>query len=62
MEKRLFNVEEAAIYLGICPKTLYNKVSEKKVPYVKIGRSLRFDKKRMDEMIKEESIEPHPIY
>jgi excisionase family DNA binding protein len=44
MEKRLLNVSEAAEYLGIEEKTLYNWVSLRKIPHVKLGHKLlRFD-------------------
>lgn len=62
MEKRLLNIKEAAEYLGVSPKTLYNWISEKKVPYVKVGYSVKFDLKRIDELIQKNTIEPHSIY
>ena len=54
MDKRLLNVSEAAEYLGITESALYKKVWKRQVPFaIKIGRSLRFDKVRMDEWIED---------
>ena len=54
MEKRLLNIREAAEYLGMTENALYKKVWKRQVPFaIKIGRSLRFDKVRMDEWIEE---------
>ena len=39
----LWRVEEAAEYLGIRPKTLYEWVRAGRVPYRKIGFNVRFD-------------------
>jgi len=54
MEKRLMDVKEAATYLGMSESALYKKVWKRQVPFaVKIGRSLRFDKVRMNEWIED---------
>ena len=39
----LWRVEEAAEFLGIRPKTLYEWVRQGRVPYRKIGFNVRFD-------------------
>lgn len=39
----LWRVEEAAEYLGIRPKTLYEWVRTGRVPYRKLGFNVRFD-------------------
>lgn len=51
--KRLLSVQEAAIYLGISPRSLYNGVhrrSKKPFPVKpkRIGRCVRFDRKELD--------------
>ena len=58
MEKRLFNIKEAAEYLGISRGSLYKKYWEGQFNFVvKIGRSLRFDKSKMDRFIEENTKE-----
>ncbi len=49
--KRLLTVKEAACYLAMAPKTLYNLAYARRIPTVKLGRSLRFDSKDLDDLI-----------
>ena len=56
IEKRLLSVQEAAHYLGMSPKTLYNRISKKaKRPFPvkpkRIGRSVKFDMKDLEKFI-----------
>ena len=53
LPKRLLSVEEAAVYLGLSPRTIYNGVAPKsKVPFAvkpkRIGKLVRFDIKDLD--------------
>ncbi len=59
--KRLLNVEETAVYLGLSPRTIYNGVcpkSRKPFPLKpkRIGKLVRFDIKDLDRYI--ESLYP----
>lgn len=45
----LWKVEQAAEYLGIRPKTLYEWVRLGRVPYRKIGFNVRFDPVELEE-------------
>jgi len=49
--KRLLTVKEAACYLAMAPKTLYNLAYARRIPTVRLGRSLRFDSKDLDDLI-----------
>lgn len=40
----LLNVKEAAALLGVAPRTIYAWVAERRVPFRKAGRLLRFDR------------------
>jgi len=51
MEKRLFNIDELAVYIAVPRGTIYNWISQKKLPYIKIGRGVRFDKEDIDRFI-----------
>jgi len=42
--------------IGIKVDTLYHWVSQKRVPYVKIGRLTKFDLQVIDEWIKEATV------
>jgi len=57
-EKRLMNVTELSEYLSISKGSLYTMVCMGKIPaecIVKIGRSLRFEKIKIDEWINSRS-------
>jgi excisionase family DNA binding protein len=45
----LWKVDQAAEYLGIRPKTLYEWVRLGRVPYRKIGFNVRFDPEELEE-------------
>ncbi len=51
MENRLLNVEGSAKYLGVRKSTIYSWAAQKKIPSVKIGRRLLFDRKDLDGLI-----------
>ena len=57
VEKRLLNIKEASEYLGIPTKSLYKLVWQRRIPFVKIGKALRFDKERLDKWIEENTVE-----
>jgi excisionase family DNA binding protein len=60
-EARLLTVREAADYLGTTPSTLYSKVWRREVPFVKWGRSVRFDKADLDELIEQLRVKPRDL-
>lgn len=57
MEKKLLNIDELSIYIGIKKSTIYQWVREGRIPVIKLGR-LRFSIERIEQWIKERSIEP----
>jgi len=42
-ERRLLTVREAAQYLAVSVSTLYGWVWQQRIPFVKMGRAVRFD-------------------
>jgi predicted DNA-binding transcriptional regulator AlpA len=55
-QKRLLNIKEAAIYLSLSPRTLYNGVAPKsKAPFPvrprRIGKKVLFDIKDLDRFV-----------
>jgi excisionase family DNA binding protein len=53
MEKKLMNISEASEYLGFAVHTIYGWTSQKRIPHVKIGGRLRFDKEKLDRWIEQ---------
>ncbi len=51
----LWRVEQAAEYLGIRPKTLYEWVRLGRVPYRKIGFNVRFDPEELERWTESQS-------
>ena len=50
-EKRLISVEDAARYLGVQKSTIYSWAWRRKIPSVKMGRRLLFDREDLDQLI-----------
>ncbi|HBU69636.1 MAG TPA: transcriptional regulator [Elusimicrobia bacterium] len=51
MEKRLLNITELSEYIGLTKGTIYVWVCHRKIPVVKMGRLLKFDKIAIDKWI-----------
>lgn len=58
MSRRLITIREAAEYTGLSVSTLYSWVWQKRVPYVKLGRAVRFDLADLDRLIELRRVEP----
>lgn len=55
-EGRLLRIENAAEYLGISVGTLYVWVHQGKIPHIKMGRLLKFDKLQLDLFIERNQV------
>ena len=60
MTRRLLNIKEVANYTGLSPHTLYTMVSQRRIPFVKIGRLTKFDLRLLDEWIAKNTMMPMP--
>jgi excisionase family DNA binding protein len=40
---QILNVKDAAEFVGLKPATIYALVSARRIPFLKIGRAVRFD-------------------
>ena len=58
--QRLLSVREAANYIGLSPHTLYTMVSQRRIPYVKVGRLTKFDVVLLDTWLKQHTVMPIP--
>ena len=43
MEKRYLGIEELSQYLGLTKGTLYVWVCQRRIPYLKVGKLVKFD-------------------
>jgi excisionase family DNA binding protein len=60
-EIRLLNIKEAARYLGTTDKTLYTKIWRREIPFIKLGRSVRFDVRDLEVLIEKSRVEAEEI-
>ena len=51
-ESSNMTAKEVADYLGVKTKTIRNWTSEKKIPFVKLGGSVRYPRERIDNWLK----------
>lgn len=51
MTSRLLDVDAAAQYLSVTPRFIRRLVAERRVPFVKLGRHLRFDPADLDRFV-----------
>lgn len=58
--QRLMSVREAAAYIDLSPYTVYGMVSQRRIPYVKVGRSVKFDQSALDAWLKQHTVMPMP--
>ena len=55
----LLSVEDAAAYLQIAVWTLRHWVSDRKIPFVRMGRLVRFRQQDLDAFITRRIVRPH---
>ena len=49
--KTLFTVNEAATYLGLCPKTIRTQTKRGLLPHVRIGRFIKYRRVALDALL-----------
>ena len=57
MEKRFIGIQELSEYLGITKGTLYSWTFQKRIPYLKVGRLVKFDLQEIEIWLKERRVE-----
>jgi excisionase family DNA binding protein len=60
MTRRLLDIKEVSQLTGLSPHTLYTMVSQRRIPYVKVGRLTKFDLRLLDEWIAKSTVMPMP--
>jgi excisionase family DNA binding protein len=55
---RLVDIESIALYLGVRVRHVRRLVAERRIPFVKWGRLLRFDPETIDRWIAEHGVDP----
>ena len=58
---QLVNVNEAAQFLAVSPSTLYGWVWQRRIPFVKVGRAVRFDMADLERFISQNRIRAREV-
>jgi len=58
--RRLISIRDAADYTGLSSHTIYTMVSQRRIPFVKVGRLVKFDIDLLDKWIKQNTVMPMP--
>lgn len=56
--RRLLTIQEVAEYTGLSVHTLYTMVSQRRIPFIKVGRLTKFDRTLLDEWLAKYTIMP----
>jgi len=51
----LISIDEAATYLGLQKSTLYSWINQRKIPYIKVGKLIKFDMRQLDKWLQEKA-------
>ena len=58
--RRLMNITEASLYIGLQVDTIYRMVSQRRIPFVKVGRRTLFDVRLLDDWLDRHTVLPVP--
>lgn len=58
MPERLMTIEEVAEYFQVSKGAIYKRIQRGQIPYMKMGSLLRFNPSKIEEYIRENTIEP----
>jgi len=56
----LMTVKEAARYIGLAEKTLYTKIRQRQIAYMKVGRLVKFDRNALNDWLQQQTVMPMP--
>ena len=59
---RYLRVPQAAVYIGYADSTVYRLVEEKRIPHIKKGRAIFFDRLKLDKWMQESAVDPLPAW
>jgi len=59
-EKRLMTIQEVGELTGLSVSTLYKMANQRRIPYVKVGSRLRFERQLIDNWLEAHTVMPMP--
>ena len=57
---KLLNVREVSAYTGLAQDTIYTMVSQRRIPFVRVGRLVKFDPRLLERWLKANTVMPMP--
>lgn len=54
--KRFLTIQELSAYLSMPVSTIYKMVETRRIPFIKVGRILKFDVREIDSWMEKQSI------
>jgi excisionase family DNA binding protein len=58
LPRKFLTVKEVSEYIGIATDTIYTMVNQRRIPYVKVGRLVKFDLSMLDTWLKKNTVLP----
>ncbi len=62
MNKRLININELSEYIDLSISTIYSWVSQRRIPFLKVGRLTKFDLESINEWIEEKRVKEKKFF
>ncbi len=59
---RYLRISQAATYMGLAVKTLYRLAEEKRIPHIKKGRTIFFDRLALDKWMEQGTVKPLAVW
>ena len=56
--RRLLSIGEASEYMGVSKRTLYRMIRGHQIPFLRIGRLVKFDLEQIEKWIAKQSTRP----
>jgi excisionase family DNA binding protein len=59
-ERRFMTVKEVSQIYGLAEGSIYNMVSQRRIPFTKFGRLTKFDRYKLDQWTEKNSVKVRP--
>jgi excisionase family DNA binding protein len=58
LPRKLLTVKDVSEYTGLAPDTIYKVVSQRRIPFIKVGRLVKFNQGTLDAWLKQHTVIP----
>jgi excisionase family DNA binding protein len=60
LPRKYLTVKEVSEYTGLASDTIYKMVSQRRIPFTKVGKLVKFDQAALDAWLKQHTVMPIP--